>query len=71
VNKITNDRLSNSKLLIFNRNLVSTKGTNILNLSNTGVTAGIYIKITVNIKGKITFNGMTLVESNIPKLTQV
>ena len=61
----TSGILNSARLPAFNGDLISTEGSNVLTLSETGVIPGSYGKVTVNSKGRITAGG-DLTDSDIP-----
>lgn len=64
---ITIGTLPSGRLPAFTGDATSTAGSTALTLSNTGVTAGTYTKVTTDAKGRITA-GATLTFSDIPNL---
>jgi N-acetylneuraminic acid mutarotase len=65
ISTITTGTLNTSVLPAFNGDVYSSAGTSILTLSVTGVTPGVYSKVTVDAKGRITF-GDTIQTSDLP-----
>ena len=65
--KFTSGTLQVGRLPAFTGDVVSSTGSNSLSLAPTGVSAGVYTKVTVNAKGLITGGG-SLTESDLPDL---
>ena len=65
--KITTGTLAVGRMPAFTGDLSSASGNNVLTLSNTGVTAGTYTKVTVDAKGRVTGTG-NITLADIPNL---
>ena len=67
-NTITSGTVSGSRLPVFAGDVSNAVGSTVFTLSNTGVIAGNYTKVTVDVKGRITA-GYQLTELDIPDLS--